>query len=240
MALICFAIKQKRRGGFGMPDKTFIIIALISILLLIRIKNIGIVFRSVNTLIHELSHAFVAILTGGEVLEIKLNDNASGSCTTKSKGKFKSFLVSSAGYISSAIFSYLLFYSIGREWNQYIFYFFLIISIIALVFWIRNLYGIIWTLIFASINLSLILIPNAITNYANYILLVFGLLIAIDNFLACITLLNLSIFSPKKASDAVNIAKKTHVPAFFWALFFLAVSVFIGYKSYLLLLPLIK
>ena len=240
MDLICYAIKLKNHGGFGMPDKIFIIVSLVLIILVVRIKNIGIAFRSINTLIHELSHAFMAILTGGNVSEIKLNDNASGSCTTKSKGKFKTFLVSSSGYIFSAFFAYLLFYSLGKSWNQYFFYFFLIISIVALIFWIRNLYGIIWTLIFASINFALILVPNAIFNYSNYILLIFGLLILIDNLIACVSLIYISITSPKKAGDATNIAKTTKIPAFFWSLIFLAVALFVVYKSYLLFIPLFQ
>ena len=238
MVLICYVIKLKNHGGFGMPTKTFIIIAITFIFLVIRIKNIGIAFRSINTLIHEISHALMALLTGGKVTEIKLNDNASGSCTTKSKGKFKTFLVSSAGYISSALFSLLLFYSLGKEWNQYFFYFFLVISVFALIFWIRNTYGIIWTLAFSSINFALILIPNAIHNYSNYILLIFGLLIAIDNLIACLTLLYISIITPKKAGDATNIAKTTKIPAFFWSLLFLVITLYIGYQSYLLFLPL--
>ncbi|MFA6200591.1 MAG: M50 family metallopeptidase [Bacteroidales bacterium] len=220
-----------------MPTKIFLIVAIAFILMVIRIKNVGIAFRSINTLIHELSHAIMALLTGGDVTEIKLNDNASGSCTTKSKGKFKTFLVSSAGYISSALFSLLLFYSLGKEWNQYFFYLFLSISVIALIFWIRNAYGIIWTLTFASLNFALILIPYAIPKYSNHILLIFGLLIAIDNLLACLTLLYISIVTPKKAGDATNIAKTTKIPAFFWSLLFLAITLYIGYKSYLLFLP---
>lgn len=208
--------------------------------MVIRIKHIGIAFRSINTLIHELSHALMALLTGGKVTEIKLNDNASGSCTTKLKGKFRTFLVSSAGYTFSAIFSLFLFYSLGKEWNQYFFYFFLFISIIALIFWIRNTYGIIWTLIFASFNFALILIPNIIPKYSNHILLIFGLLIAIDNFLACLTLLYISIVTPKKAGDATNIAKTTKIPAFFWSILFLAITLYFGYQSYLLFLPLFK
>lgn len=238
MVSICYHIRLRKHGGFGMPTKMFLFIAIVLIIMVIRIKGIGIAFRSINTLIHELSHAFMAIVTGGKVTEIKLNNNASGSCTTKSKGKLKTFLVSSAGYMSSALFSYLLFYSLGKDWNEYFFYFFLTISIFALIFWIRNTYGIIWTLVFASINLSLILLPNTILSFSNHILLVFGLLIAIDNLLACFTLLYLSITSPKKSGDATNIAKITKIPAFFWAILFLAFSLYIAYKSYQLFLPL--
>ncbi len=237
MALICYAIKQKKHGGFGMPSKIFIILSIVLILLVIRIKNIGVAFRSINTLIHELSHAFMAIITGGGVSEIKLNDNASGSCTTKTKGGFRTLLVSSSGYIFSALFSYLLFYSLGKSWNQYLFYFFIAISVIALILWIRNLYGILWTLIFASLNLAIILIPTAIPQYSNHILLVIGLIISIDNFLATLTLTHISITEPKKAGDAANIAKSTKIPAVFWALIFLAFSIYTGYKSYLIFLP---
>lgn len=235
MDMICYLIRQRKHGGYGMPTKTFLFIAIILIIILIRTKNVGIAFRSINTLIHEISHAIMALITGGEVKEIKLNDNATGSCKTKSRGKLKTFLVSSAGYISSALFSYLLFISLGKSWNHYFFYFFLSISIFALVFWIRNTYGIIWTLAFASINLGLIILPNTIQIYSNHVLLVFGLLIGIDNILACITLVYISITNPKKAGDASNLAKTTKIPALIWALIFLGFSLFILYKSYLLL-----
>lgn len=237
MALICFAIKQKRRGGFGMPDKIFIIVSLVVIILTIRIKNIGTGLRSINTLIHELSHAFMAIVTGGQVTEIKLNENASGSCTTKSNSGFKGFLVSFAGYTFSALFSYLLFFSIGKSWSYYFFYIFTAASALAIIFWIRNLYGIIWTLIFISLNLAIILIPFAMPKYTNHIIFVLGAIIAIDNFLATTSLLTRAFKEPKKAGDATNLAKATRIPAIFWALLFLAVSVFVGYKSYLIFLP---
>lgn len=240
MVLICFVIRPKKHGGFGMPSKIFLYIVIALIIIISRFETIGVVFRSLNTLIHELGHAIIAIILGGKVGKIKLNDNASGSCSTSSKGSFKSFLIASAGYLFCAIFSYFIFYSIGKTWNQYIFWAFLIISCISLIFWIRNTYGIIWTIAFASINFGLILIPNAIINYSNYILLILGLLIGLENIFGCLILLKISIFDSKKAGDATNMAKLTKIPAFVWASGFLAFSIWMSYISFKEFYPLFQ
>ena len=70
--------------------------------------------------------------------------------------------------------------------------------------------------------------------------MVFGFIIAIDNFLATLWLCYISITQSKKAGDAANIAKTTKIPAIFWALIFLSISILIGYKSYIIFLPLFR
>ncbi|MDR0971788.1 MAG: M50 family metallopeptidase [Bacteroidales bacterium] len=218
-----------------MPNNIYTIIIIALVILIIRTRKLGIVFRSINTLIHEFSHAIIAILTGGSVLNIKLNENASGECVSKSKTKTKQFFVSLAGYPLSALFSYFLFYSIGKGWQEYIFYFFIVISIVTLIFWIRNTYGTIWILCFLVLNLCIVFIPSFINIIGNYVLILFGVIIAIDNLLGCFTLLYISITNHKKAGDATNLRKLTHIPAFFWALFFTLFSLYLIYLSYFIL-----
>ena len=213
-------------------SKTFFIIVLIIIIIFLRLEKIGVVLRSLNTLIHELSHGFVALILGGRVGKILLNDNASGSCSTTVKGSFKSFLISISGYTLSALFSYSLFLLIDKSFSKYVFYFLLAISIISLIFWIRNNYGIIWTIVFIGINFSIIMIPKFLNSYSNYILLIYGLIICIENLFNTAILIKIAILSPKKAGDATNIAKITKIPSLIWAIGFLSFSLYIAYLSY--------
>lgn len=213
-------------------SKTFFIIVLIIIIIFLRLEKIGVVLRSLNTLIHELSHGFVALILGGRVGKILLNDNASGSCSTTVKGSFKSFLISISGYTLSALFSYSLFLLIDKSFSKYVFYFLLAISIISLIFWIRNNYGIIWTIVFIGINFSIIMIPKFLNSYSNYILLIYGLIICIENLFNTAILVKIAILNPKKAGDATNIAKITKIPSLIWAIGFLSFSLYFAYLSY--------
>jgi hypothetical protein len=218
-----------------MISRTFFIVAIALIVVVIRINNLGTVFRSINTLVHELGHAFMGLLCGGKVSEIKLNENASGSCTSATKGKLKPFLVSIAGYLCSALMGWLLFYTCDKVYRGYVFYYFAIVGVIALIFWIRNTYGIIWTICFVCLNVGIILYPKAFNQYSAYIIVVYALLITIDNIIACCTLFYLSITEHKKAGDATILAKITHLPAFIWAIAFCAAAFWSGYQSWLLM-----
>lgn len=220
--------------------KSFLIIIFILILVLSRLEKIGVVLRSLNTLIHELGHGIIALILGGKLGKITLNSNSSGSCSTTSKGSFKTFLVSISGYTSSALFSYFLFFSINKPWNHYIFSFLLIISIISIIFWIRNTYGIIWTIAFIAINFSLIMIPNLINNIGNQFLLIYGLIIGLDNLFSTFLLLKISIYEPKNSGDAKNLSKITNIPSFIWAIGFLCFSLWIAYLSFMEFYPVFK
>ena len=65
-------------------------------------------FRFFVVLVHEVNHAAVALLTGGEVLEIRTHWNESGHTLTKG-GFFP--LISAAGYVGSALWGALLMYT---------------------------------------------------------------------------------------------------------------------------------
>ncbi len=63
-------------------------------------------------LLHELSHAFVAIITGGEVIETSIGYDLSGKAISEGGN---AFLIASAGYLGSLIFGALFFYSANQQ-----------------------------------------------------------------------------------------------------------------------------
>ena len=65
-------------------------------------------FRFFVVLVHEVNHAAAALITGGEVLEIRTHWNESGHTLTKG-GFFP--LISAAGYVGSALWGALLMYT---------------------------------------------------------------------------------------------------------------------------------
>ena len=76
---------------------------------------IGKVFRVFYTMIHELGHALMAMITSGEIISISLFADTSGNTITKSKGKFEQFLIAIAGYPIAAVLVFVFFYLIHIE-----------------------------------------------------------------------------------------------------------------------------
>ncbi len=201
-----------------------------------RLGRFGLIIRSLNTFVHEIGHALMAIILGGSVESISLNQNLSGVCKTKSKGRLRASLVALSGYTFSALFSYWLIVFHDSRWAKLFVYFFIIMSIILLIFWIKNKYGIIWTLSFLAINLALVLVPELMPRFGGMIMLGFGIIIGLENLGSTLALIRLSIISPKKAGDASNLSKNTRIPAFVWSLVFFGFSLWFSYLSFRVIL----
>ena len=96
---------------------------------------IGKVFRVFYTMIHELGHALMAMITSGEIISISLFADTSGNTITKSKGKFEQFLIAIAGYPIAAVLVFVFFYLIHIEKTNMVLFIFAGIALVELVFW---------------------------------------------------------------------------------------------------------
>jgi hypothetical protein len=199
-------------------------------LLLPRIPVIGKWFNIINTAIHELGHALMALILEGSVKKIELFNDASGTTTTSTKSKFGSFLVAFIGYPFSSLVSYFVFYLLSVNSIKYdtgFLYGITILFLFMLILWIRNVYGAIWILIFCAINGYLIYINNA--NYIHIAALLYAVFIAVDAVFSALTVLFFSFKQKDKAGDATLLKKNTGVPAFVWGLLFAGIAGFVFY-----------
>ena len=64
------------------------------------------------TLVHEFAHAAVGSLADGEVLEMKLNYNASGHVVSATSDEGHSFVVTFAGYTLPCIISLIMYFNL--------------------------------------------------------------------------------------------------------------------------------
>jgi len=204
-------------------------------LVITRLPYIGKFFRVVNTLIHESGHAIMALLLSGNVNRIDLFSDTSGSASTATKNGFSSFLVSLAGYPSSALFAYLCFYCIEQKLAHYVVYLLLVIAVLNLVFYVRNAYGIFWLISYIAIAVVIIYVNDAMLLYGFSLLCSF--IVLTDAVISGLTLLVIAAKSPKTAGDAKNLSEITHLPAIFWALLMLAFSVLCAYKTIWVFFP---
>ena len=202
---------------FGIPALyIFIPIALI----LPRVPVIGKFFNIINTAIHEFGHAFMALIMQGKVHKIELMRDTSGTTVTQCPTLAGNILVSIAGYPFAAFAGWFLCYLNDVGYQKGLILGLSILMIVMLIFWIRNWYGLIWIVLFCTLNGWLIYTDNQ--QYINIAALFYAIVVMIEAVSSSFILLFLSIKDSGSAGDATNLAKFTHIPAFIWALLFLA------------------
>ncbi len=211
-------------------QKILIISIPIITILLIRSKYFKFILQPLNTLVHEFSHALTALLLGQKVKSININTDGSGSCTTKSKSKIKSFFISFVGYVFPSLLGYFIIYQIDNLHINLVLYVLIILSLIAMVLYIRNSFGISWIVGFCLINIVLLFIPNTLS-LQKLILYFYACILLIENFRSTLSLLHINLLSSKKAGDSYNLQKITHIPALFFTLFYNIFTLFMILKS---------
>lgn len=190
------------------------------------IKNF---FAMPTTVIHELGHALMAILTFGKAHHIKLHSDLSGVAITSSPNKLAVFFVKLAGYTTASGMSYIMFKLLIEESYEELFIIALVISALALYF-IRNFFGLIWLISFGGLFYGLF-------HYEQYAIigLLFSFLVLLNSVVAWVdtyALVRMTATSPHIVSDATDLSKLTKIPAIVWAFGFFT------FASYLLLLQL--
>jgi hypothetical protein len=198
-----------------------------------KIPVIGKFFNIINTAIHELGHALMALLIDGKVHKIELWGDSSGVTVTQSKSKIGSFLIALAGYPFAAAVGGLLIFMNSVGYEKGVVAGLPLLFLIMLIFWIRNIYGIIWTLLFIAINVYLIYYDKTdwIMIAANF----YAITIIIESLSSSFTILYLSLFRSDSAGDTSNLQKITHIPTLFWGVLFCSFSCFMGYWCWKLL-----
>lgn len=208
-------------------------------LILPRIPYIGKFFNIINTLIHEIGHALMALITSGEVLKVQVFFDTSGLTTTKSNAGFKRFLVSIAGYPFASAMAFVGFLLLSYGYEKWIVLGLSVLFLFTLIFWIRdNTYGIVWVIIFVAINAFIVfyLKNETVVEVAAWFYCVMMLL---ESVVSSLDLFRIAIRTPQSAGDATNLKKLTHIPSIIWAIIFVAFAGFMAYRSLLEVWPII-
>jgi hypothetical protein len=186
-------------------------------------------FRIFVTFIHEGGHALAALLTGNSVASLSVAPNASGATLTTQGGPVSQIFISSAGYLSSMAFGALLLILIRKTvaarivllaCGIYVFGLTMIFGLIKPLFSMNGLSGIPFTLlagIFISIGLVLIA-RFASARVATFFISFLAVQSVLNALFDLKTLFYLSSpFGQPVATDAVNMAHVTGIPAIFWS-----------------------
>lgn len=196
-------------------------------------------FRIFVTFIHEGGHAIAALLTGNSVGSLSVAMNASGETYTTKGGLISQVFVASAGYIAAMAFGSLLLVAIRKRVKTR----FVLIGSAALIFTLTLVYGIFTPIVtggplsgipftlLAGTLLSVGLIalaklagPKLATFFVSFLAVQCVLNALLD--LKTVFFLS-SPFGPAISTDAANMAGATGIPAFFWAITWIAIALVI-------------
>jgi len=191
-------------------------------------------FRIFVTFIHEGGHALAALLTGNSVASLSVAMNASGETYTTQGGLISQVFIASAGYIGSMAFGALLLVLIRKAiaarlvllgCGIFVFTLTMIYGLIKPIFSMSAWSGIPFTLVAGlAISAGLVLIAKfASARVATF----FVSFLAVQSVLnALFDLKTVFVMStwPTTATDAVNMANATGIPALIWTVIWIALA----------------
>lgn len=184
-------------------------------------------FQLFNTFVHELSHGFAALITGGSFRRFEVYANGEG--VAWSAGGIR-WIVASAGYIGSAIVGGTLLITVARgvPAEKIILGLGIGLGILCLLF-VRNIFGIVAGLLIAA---ALIGVATQLAPRWNLGLLLFLTVQMCLNALDSLwDLLRLSSFHRSQVSDARIMQQATGIPAIVWAILWSAIALLILWQS---------
>ena len=183
------------------------------------IHAIGMSLAIANTMVHESSHGLLAVLTGGRIKGISLSADTSGLAETTSNSRIARILVSYAGYTGSSLVAVGLFYLLFLAEYEWIIYFFVVLSAINWLFWVRNLFGFLWLTTF--IGMMVFFLYKHFEVLLVHISILLSCMVLVQSIISAFVILKLSVTDRRNAGDATNLAKFTFIPTLVWgALFF--------------------
>lgn len=176
-------------------------------------------FRNVDTMVHELGHAFVTLLLSGQVLYIELYANHGGVTYSYIESGWRTIPLGLAGYLIASIFAYWMFrlYAGGRLGLGLMML--SALAVLSLVLFVRNPVGIYWLIGFIVVNCVAVIVPFGWLRNFYYLLVAFICLE--ESVMGPITLAYLSLTNPSAAGDAAGLANTTGIPALAWSIAFL-------------------
>lgn len=177
-------------------------------------------------LLHEVSHGLAAVLTGGRIVSIELSPAEGGLCTTAGGWPF---IISSAGYLGSALFGalFLVLGVRGKPRTHRTVAALLGAALLALTLvYVRSAFGFVYGLVAGALLLAVARwLPEGASSFVLRLLGVTSLLYAPWDITSDLILRSVP------ASDASALARMTGIPSLAWGVLWLGASVGVGLAS---------
>lgn len=167
------------------------------------------------TFVHELGHAFAALMTGRFIHGLKIGLDHSGQLVSSGRRGFSATWSGFWGYPAPAVVGAALVWSVSAGWAGAAASIGALVLLVALIF-LRNFTGIIVALISAVIAQSLVMFADAQT--VSYVVLALGIALGVGSVRDFFKVA--SVHTRRRAqlasSDAYILYSSTGVPSFIW------------------------
>jgi hypothetical protein len=178
-------------------------------------------FKLFTTWVHECGHALMTVLVGGRVTAITIEPDTSG--VTQSLvpvGRVARGLVASAGYLGAAVVGCLLMAATRVEkWGHVILLGLGAFMLLTLVFWMRNLFGIVVVLAWGVALITLA--RKGMSNAVQFLLSLLAIQVALNSVYD----IRVLFLVDRGPSDAVTMARLFLLPSWVWATAWMLMSV---------------
>lgn len=213
--------------------KAKFIFTFIITLILLYIPVVSNVFKSLNTMFHEVGHALMTLVTVGKVESISLFYNTEGVTMSLTSSWISSFLISISGYLFTSIVVLLCCFLWKKKLFKTMLLFLSVFTLVSLVLWVRNPYGIIWSIGMILLFFLLFKIKEKYT--LEIILFIFVGILFTQNLDSAFDIFMLSYFTPEAAGDATILSNLTKIPSIVFGILFMIQSIIFSFVSLVLL-----
>lgn len=179
-------------------------------------------FGLFTTVVHELGHAFTALMTGRLITGITLNKDHSGMTSSYGRGGWRTVWSGFWGYPTPAVTGAVLVWAGLSGWGPAAMSVGALV-LLATVLFIRNWIGLLIMLCAVGISAALILwVPAAFTGH---VVMALGLALLVGSVRDVINVVSVHTDRRREVqhSDAHLLFRQTHIPAAVWLLLFAAV-----------------
>jgi hypothetical protein len=191
--------------------------------------------------LHELGHALMAVIFGYGIRGFKVNMNESGHTIVQSKSWLSDFMIASGGYLGSVIFALLILYLKRTALKKFILGSLAILFLTVSIKFSGFSFALLYSALFAIVVLMLYMLQNdTVTDWVLDIIGIASVAYAVyDTFVDTILLqLNLQFhliggWKKQPVTDAVVLARLTHIPAIVWGILWFGIALFAVYITLL-------
>ncbi|NOY67865.1 MAG: M50 family metallopeptidase [Gammaproteobacteria bacterium] len=162
-----------------------------------------------ETFFHEISHGIAAVITGGKILNITLNFDGSGLCTTSGGIRF---VTAFSGYMGSALWGLLIYgcaSALSRRNATIIVVIIVIMLAITLLLWARDIPSV--TILIVLLLMYALPLISASWFNVKYFIQVVGVFVMLDAVRSPLYLLD-----GRDLGDGATLSSLTGIPEIIW------------------------
>lgn len=201
------------------PHLALIIYCVIA-LVIAPLPLLGIPFNWLETLFHELSHAMVTLLTGGQVVALRLYPSGAGEVISHGGNQV---LIAFAGYFGAACWGWAIYQiSLGQRYGKLLLYLLVVSMALTLILWVDLL---LTALILLSLIVLLLMVTNVGGIWLSRLIQLMAILVLFNAIKSPIYLLD-----GLDRGDGALLARLSYVPEFVWVLLWWAWALFLLYN----------